>query len=114
MGASRINDAVVSKLNDLLKICSVVLVSGEAQYEEIKSKTLSNNDNFKLISFVSEGMASLLGAADIVVTRAGATSILELAALHKTTILVPNAKLTGGHQIKNADCLSRRASRTSS
>jgi UDP-N-acetylglucosamine--N-acetylmuramyl-(pentapeptide) pyrophosphoryl-undecaprenol N-acetylglucosamine transferase len=47
-------------------------------------------------------MASLLGAADIVIARAGATTILELAALGKPTILIPNAKLTGGHQIKNA------------
>ena len=36
------------------------------------------------------------------VTRAGATTILELAALAKPTILIPNAKLTGGHQLKNA------------
>ena len=56
-------------------------------------------------------MASLLGAADVVVTRAGATTILELATLAKPTILIPNAKLTGGHQIKNAEvyCKSRAA-----
>ena len=36
------------------------------------------------------------------VARAGATTILELAALAKPTILVPNGFLTGGHQIKNA------------
>ena len=47
-------------------------------------------------------MYELLGAADVVVTRAGATTILELAALQKPTILVPNAALTGGHQVKNA------------
>ena len=47
-------------------------------------------------------MPRLLGAADIVITRAGATTILELAALAKPTILVPNAALTGGHQLKNA------------
>ena len=42
------------------------------------------------------------GASDVVVTRAGATTILELAALEKPTILIPNGKLTGGHQLKNA------------
>jgi UDP-N-acetylglucosamine--N-acetylmuramyl-(pentapeptide) pyrophosphoryl-undecaprenol N-acetylglucosamine transferase len=47
-------------------------------------------------------MARVLGAADIVVTRAGATTIMELAALAAPTILVPNAYLTGGHQLKNA------------
>jgi UDP-N-acetylglucosamine--N-acetylmuramyl-(pentapeptide) pyrophosphoryl-undecaprenol N-acetylglucosamine transferase len=38
----------------------------------------------------------------LVVTRAGATTILELAALARPTILIPNGKLTGGHQLKNA------------
>ena len=47
-------------------------------------------------------MWKYLAAADLVVARAGATSILELAALAKPTILVPNARLTGGHQLKNA------------
>jgi UDP-N-acetylglucosamine--N-acetylmuramyl-(pentapeptide) pyrophosphoryl-undecaprenol N-acetylglucosamine transferase len=44
----------------------------------------------------------LLAKCPSVVTRAGATTILELAALAKPTILVPNAALTGGHQLKNA------------
>lgn len=57
---------------------------------------------FQLHAFVSSGMAALLGGADVVVTRAGATTILELAALAKPTILIPNGKLTGGHQLKNA------------
>lgn len=103
LGASRINNAVVLKLSEILKTCSAVLVSGELQYDELRALTPPDNDRFRLISFVSKDMASLLGAADIVIARAGATSILELAALQKPTILVPNARLTGGHQIKNAD-----------
>ncbi len=102
LGASRINDAIVIKLSKLLKICSVVLISGAGQYDEIRSLTPQDSENFQLHSFVSKGMATLLGAADIVVTRAGATTILELAALAKPTILIPNGKLTGGHQLKNA------------
>jgi UDP-N-acetylglucosamine--N-acetylmuramyl-(pentapeptide) pyrophosphoryl-undecaprenol N-acetylglucosamine transferase len=102
LGARRINDAVVLVIDDLLKFCSVVLVSGVGQYDELRSITPPNNSRFQLHSFVSDGMASLLGAADVVVTRAGATTILELAALAKPTILIPNGKLTGGHQLKNA------------
>jgi len=102
LGASRINDAVVLSLKSLLKIGSVILISGTWQYDEIKSITPPNDNNFQLHSFVSKDMATLLGAADVVVARAGATTILELAALAKPTILIPNAKLTGGHQLKNA------------
>ena len=47
-------------------------------------------------------MFEVLAAADIVVARAGATTLLELAALHKPTIIIPNGNLTAGHQLKNA------------
>jgi UDP-N-acetylglucosamine--N-acetylmuramyl-(pentapeptide) pyrophosphoryl-undecaprenol N-acetylglucosamine transferase len=103
LGASRINDAIAISLDKLLKFTSVVLVSGEGQYDELRSMTPKNNDNFQLYPFISDDFVSLLGAADVVVTRAGATTILELASLAKPTILIPNAKLSGGHQLKNAE-----------
>ena len=48
-------------------------------------------------------MNELMGAADVVVSRAGATTIAELAALKKAVILVPFERLPGGHQTKNAE-----------
>jgi UDP-N-acetylglucosamine--N-acetylmuramyl-(pentapeptide) pyrophosphoryl-undecaprenol N-acetylglucosamine transferase len=102
LGAGRINDAVAKRLDALLEITSVVLISGTAQYDELRAITPENDPSFQLQAFVSEGMAALLGAADVVVARAGATTILELAALARPTILVPNALLTAGHQLKNA------------
>jgi len=102
LGATRINDVVVETLPDLLVLGSVVLVAGAGQYDELRSLTPPNDSHFQLQAFISNGMAALLGGADVVVTRAGATTILELAALAKPTILIPNGKLTGGHQLKNA------------
>jgi len=102
LGAKRINDSVVKIIKDLLRLGSVVLISGSAQYDELKDKLPKNSRDFQLLSFVSEGMISLLGASDLVIARAGATTILELAALEKPTILIPNGQLTGGHQLKNA------------
>ncbi len=102
LGATRINDVVVESLHELLELGSVVLVAGAGQYDELRSLTPPNDDHFQLHPFVSKGMAALLGGADVVVTRAGATTILELAALAQPTILIPNGKLTGGHQLKNA------------
>jgi UDP-N-acetylglucosamine--N-acetylmuramyl-(pentapeptide) pyrophosphoryl-undecaprenol N-acetylglucosamine transferase len=101
LGARRLNNTVVSISKQLQKQASVILLSGVGQYEELKAQLPKNNDHFQLHAFTND-MATLLGAADIVVTRAGATTILELAALAKPTILVPNAALTGGHQLKNA------------
>ncbi len=102
LGAKLINDAVAEALSDLLELGTVVLVAGSAQYDELRALTPENDERFQLHAFVSSGMAELLGAADVVLTRAGATTILELAALEKPTILIPNGKLTGGHQLKNA------------
>ncbi len=102
LGAQRLNNAVVSVLDDLLNVTSVLLISGTTQYDELTLEVPEETDRFQLKAFVSEGMADVLGAADVVVTRAGATTIMELAALAKPTILVPNAYLTGGHQLKNA------------
>lgn len=102
LGATRINDAIVSRLSNLLKFTSVVLISGAGQYDELRSITPPNDSHFQLHAFISNDMSGLIGAADVVVARAGATTILELAASAKPTILIPNAKLTGGHQLKNA------------
>ena len=48
-------------------------------------------------------MWKMLAASDVVVTRAGATTLLELAALAKATLIIPNGLLTGGHQLKNTN-----------
>lgn len=102
LGARRINDVVVRVLDDMIKLGTVVLISGVGQYDELLALTPQGSTRFELQAFVSSGMAELLGAADIVITRAGATTLLELAALAKPTILIPNEYLTGGHQLKNA------------
>jgi len=102
LGAKRLNDAAALSLSKLLSVCSVVLISGTKQYDELRSLTPHNNDKFQLHAFISRNMAEFLGAADVVVARAGATTILELAALATPTVLVPNGYLTGGHQLKNA------------
>lgn len=102
LGAKRLNDATMEILPALLEQTNVLLVSGDGQYDELASSPLIGDARFQLHAFVSQGMATMLGAADLVVARAGATTILELAGLAKPTILVPNAFLTGGHQLKNA------------
>lgn len=48
------------------------------------------------------------GAADVVITRAGGSSMAELAALGKPCVVVPNPELAGGHQLENAKILADR------
>ena len=101
LGARRLNNVVVEVLSKLQQKVNVVLVAGAGQYDELRAILPPDGPHFQLYPFINN-IHSLLGAADIVVTRAGATTLLELAALAKPTILVPNAALTGGHQLKNA------------
>jgi UDP-N-acetylglucosamine--N-acetylmuramyl-(pentapeptide) pyrophosphoryl-undecaprenol N-acetylglucosamine transferase len=102
LGSGPINDAVVKRLQELLAITSVALISGTARYDDVKTLTPQDNPDFQLLPFVSGNMNEYLGAADVAVTRAGATTTLELATLGTPAILVPSPYLTGGHQLKNA------------
>ena len=78
------------------------------QYKELKEITENKKiKDFYLEGFIAGNMWQYLAAADIVVARAGATSNLELSSLAKPTILVPNARLTGGHQLKNAQVYAK-------
>ncbi|MBI3494985.1 UDP-N-acetylglucosamine--N-acetylmuramyl-(pentapeptide) pyrophosphoryl-undecaprenol N-acetylglucosamine transferase [Candidatus Saccharibacteria bacterium] len=101
LGAKRINDALVAIAPELIKHTSIVHLSGARQYDELKDK-VPKTSSYKLISFVSDNFADLVGAADVVISRAGASTLAELAAVGANVILVPNPQLVGGHQIKNA------------
>ena len=112
-GAEHINLTMRKILPEMLKFASVGLVAGRKHYENMvdlkkyeewdKAKLQSN---FRLWEF-SPAMNELLGAADVVISRAGATTIAELAVLSKPVILVPYEKLPGDHQSKNAERLER-------
>ena len=110
-GSENLNEAIRAILPELLKFTSVALIAGRKHYEDmVDLKKYENWDkaslesNFRMWEF-NTTMCELLGAADVVVSRAGATTIAEMAALKKATILVPFARLPGGHQVKNAERL---------
>lgn len=110
-GSENLNEATRAILSELLKFTSVALVAGRKHYESmVDLKRYENWDkaslesNFRMWEF-NTTMDELMGAADVVVSRAGATTIAELAELKKATILVPFARLPGGHQVKNAERL---------
>jgi UDP-N-acetylglucosamine--N-acetylmuramyl-(pentapeptide) pyrophosphoryl-undecaprenol N-acetylglucosamine transferase len=107
LGAQRINETVAETLHELRALGSVVLICGAGQYDELRAFMPPNDETFQLYPFITD-MPVLLTAADVVVTRAGMTVILELAALAKPTVLIPNAKLTGGHQVKNANVYAEK------
>ena len=112
-GSENLNEATRSILPELLEFTSVGLVAGRKHYENMVDlkkyeswEKASLESNFRMWEF-NTTMNELMGAADVVVSRAGATTIAELASLKKAVILVPFARLPGGHQVKNAEKLEK-------
>ena len=110
-GSENLNEATRVILPELLKITSVGLVAGRKHYEDMVDlkryenwENASLESNFRMWEF-NTTMNELMGAADVVVSRAGATTIAELAALKKAVILVPFERLPGSHQVRNAERL---------
>lgn len=100
LGSRQINDAVAVHLDELMKFTNVLLVSGAGQYDELRSLTPTDDKRFQLKDFVP-GLREIFSAADVVVSRAGATTLLELAALATPTIVIPSKRLKW--QVEHAD-----------
>lgn len=104
LGSDFLNRMTLTNLDQLSANSQVILVTGRDNYQAVMRQSFDKN---KLIvrDFVTD-FADYLRLADVVVARAGATTIAELAVLAKPIILVPNPKLVAGHQLKNAQMLA--------
>ena len=100
LGARSINMAVATIAAQLLPKTAIYHVTGETTHAETLQAAPEHID-YIIEPFVP-GLAILFGGADVVVARAGATTLAELAAMAKPVIIIPNPLLTGGHQLKNA------------
>ncbi len=98
LGARSINAAVLSSLEQFRSAGIQVLWQTGKSYTP--SATI-NTDSAHVMQFV-ENMASAYAAADVVVCRAGATTIAELAIIRKPAILVPFPQAANDHQTSNA------------
>jgi UDP-N-acetylglucosamine--N-acetylmuramyl-(pentapeptide) pyrophosphoryl-undecaprenol N-acetylglucosamine transferase len=109
LGAQRLNDAVLALAGKLLDDKKMYLLHQVGARNEITIAAKYEQAHVDVsrvrIGGYITNMWDYYAAADIVVTRAGATNMAECAALSKPTILVPNPFLTGGHQLKNAEHL---------
>lgn len=116
LGARRINDAVAvcaEALLDRYPDLTIVQIAGrnhEAKLrQQYKQKLSADHQKRVIIKGYITNLYTYSGAADVVIARAGATSIAEFAAQEKACIIIPNPILAGGHQLKNAQVLADRA-----
>lgn len=106
LGARNINRAIVTVAPQLLDKTAILHITGNVLYQEVLNNAPEHID-YIVKPFLPEGLATAFGAADVVVTRAGATTMVELAAMAKPVIIVPNPVLAGGHQLKNAEVFQK-------
>jgi len=109
LGAARLNDFIFNNIKYLgQENIKLIWLTGSRTYKHYHNLIQADQALQKqcvLLEF-SNDIPQIMALADIVVSRAGATSIAELAAMSKPSIIVPNPMLTGGHQTVNANNLA--------
>lgn len=107
-GARPINEAVVKSLSDLAKKpYQVLYITGDVHFEDVKKEAelVGSPENVIIKPFI-HNMPEVLSGTDLVVSRAGATTLAELTSLGIPSILIPSPYVTNNHQEKNARSLS--------
>jgi UDP-N-acetylglucosamine--N-acetylmuramyl-(pentapeptide) pyrophosphoryl-undecaprenol N-acetylglucosamine transferase len=107
-GARPINDAVVKALSQFgEKPYQVLYITGDVHFEDVQKEAelVGSPKNVVIKSFI-HNMPEVLAGIDLVVSRAGATTLAEITSLGIPSILVPSPYVTNNHQEKNARSLS--------
>ncbi len=104
LGSHAINTVWANNISILQeKDLQLIWQTGKLEYKKLKEE-LPQSPNIKLLEFISD-MAMAYSAADVIVSRAGAIAISELALAGKPVLLVPFPFAAEDHQTKNAEAL---------
>jgi len=105
LGAHRINEIVSEAFSlglSALKNVKVIHQTGPLDVDMVKNK-YNNNDIESTVAPFFKDMAAIYKEADLLVSRAGATTLAELAVLGKPAILIPYPYAADNHQEKNGE-----------
>lgn len=107
LGARTLNDSMIAGIQKLVaEDAQVIWQCGKFYYEEMTTRlnAIEQKQGIKLNEFLSR-MDLAYAAADVVISRAGALAISELALVSKPTVFVPSPNVSEDHQRKNAEAL---------
>ncbi len=106
-GANKINDVMMEVSENLggLSDIKLIFVTGKMYYKEIceiaREKGIDKNANIEFKKYIDD-MPLYLGAADLVISRAGALTVAELMVCARASILIPSPNVAANHQYYNA------------
>ena len=100
LGSSRVNDYLILCMNLFgSKDYEVMFVTGKSSYENVVKNKFPKN--VKVVPYV-DGLTGLMKNTDLIVSRAGASTMSEIIALGIPSILIPSPYVANNHQYKNA------------
>ncbi|MCM0664640.1 undecaprenyldiphospho-muramoylpentapeptide beta-N-acetylglucosaminyltransferase [Flavobacterium tyrosinilyticum] len=102
LGARRINQLIEKELQNFLsQDVQVIWQCGKLYFEDYKKY---NQPNVKVVDFI-ERMDFVYAASDVIISRAGASSVSELCIVGKPVIFIPSPNVAEDHQTKNAQAI---------
>ncbi|PAM91807.1 undecaprenyldiphospho-muramoylpentapeptide beta-N-acetylglucosaminyltransferase [Flavobacterium sp. IR1] len=102
LGARRVNQLIEKELKNILsQDVQVIWQCGKLYFEDYKKH---NQLNVKVVDFI-ERMDFVYAAADVIISRAGASSVSELCIVGKPVIFIPSPNVAEDHQTKNAQAI---------
>ncbi|RYJ52752.1 undecaprenyldiphospho-muramoylpentapeptide beta-N-acetylglucosaminyltransferase [Flavobacterium petrolei] len=103
LGARRVNQLIAKEiLTFAAHNIQVIWQCGKLYFDEYKR--VEENENIQIHSFIDR-MDLVYAAADIVISRAGASSVSELCIVGKPVIFIPSPNVAEDHQTKNAQAI---------
>ncbi len=106
-GAKKINEIVINTLPRLLKKCEIIHIYGKKNFKKLEAE-YGKTQYYHIYPFLEiDRLKHAYAISDIIVSRAGATSVFGIAATGKPSILIPLSNSASNHQAKNAQSLSR-------
>lgn len=113
LGAPVLNAAVLDLMERTRSIPNVyhVHATGKREWarfsEEMEKRGLLGNPRLEILPFISD-MPKRMLEADVVICRAGAMTLGEVAMAGRAAVIVPSPNVTGDHQLKNAMALAQK------
>ncbi|MDY0088856.1 MAG: undecaprenyldiphospho-muramoylpentapeptide beta-N-acetylglucosaminyltransferase [Flavobacteriaceae bacterium] len=100
LGAKKINQLIANELENIIeKNIQIIWQCGKLYFDDYTK--FNENPNVKVFSFIDR-MDLVYAAADIIISRAGASSVSELSLVGKPVIFIPSPNVAEDHQTKNA------------